>query len=481
MSKPFRSASAVSLVALASMIAGCATPQGPQVRVSGFGGKANGEVGLATRAMVALNANDFATAIDFAERAVEKTPADAGFRTLLGNAYFGAGRFASAEAAYKDALAIYANQPQAMLKLALVEIAQGKQAEAARLLQSADGVLDSANLGLALTLAGHSAEAVELLEAAARGTGADARVRQNLALAYAFSGDWTRARTIAAQDVPADQLDARLQQWMQLTNPAHASDQVAALTGVKPAASDPGQPTRLALLKPDSRQAVAAPAPQPPVVEPAPIVAEAAPQPVEAAPRMVEAAAPQVVEPAPVAHVAEAAVAPQPQPVAPAPPPEDPARVAAAKPEAPAPVIAIAQAAAMAPEAPAIFAALAPKVAAPRPAKRRAAAPAKRAPVQHAALKRGNRDAVMQLGAYGSRERVSVAWERITKRYPALRAYLPMTARFESPKGVFYRLSIQGFDSQREAIARCKLLKSNGGSCFVRGFAGDAPVQIAAR
>ena len=42
------------------------------------------------------------TAIDLAERAVAKTPDDAGFRALLGNAYFAGGRFASAEAAYKD-------------------------------------------------------------------------------------------------------------------------------------------------------------------------------------------------------------------------------------------------------------------------------------------------------------------------------------------------------------------------------------------
>ena len=97
MTKPIRFASAISLVALASAIAACASPQS---RVSsGFGGPAKGEVGLATRALAALNSNDYATAINFAERAVEKTPDDAGFRALLGNAYFAGGRFASAEAA----------------------------------------------------------------------------------------------------------------------------------------------------------------------------------------------------------------------------------------------------------------------------------------------------------------------------------------------------------------------------------------------
>src|SRR5205085_10719846 len=126
MAKSFRSASAASLAALASMIAGCATNGSHPMNVSssGFGGRANGEIGLATRAMAALQAKDYVNAIQYAERAVEKTPDDAGFRTLLGNAYFGAGRFASAEAAYKDALAIYSVQPQTVLKLAFAQIAQ---------------------------------------------------------------------------------------------------------------------------------------------------------------------------------------------------------------------------------------------------------------------------------------------------------------------------------------------------------------------
>src|SRR5689334_20481433 len=116
MNTPLRFGSAVSAIALASMLAGCATPQ-----KTSFGGKDLSEnVGLATRAMLALNSNHIPAAIDFAERAVAQNPADAGFRALLGNAYLAGGRFVSAEAAYKDALAIYSNQPQVILKLALV-------------------------------------------------------------------------------------------------------------------------------------------------------------------------------------------------------------------------------------------------------------------------------------------------------------------------------------------------------------------------
>ena len=298
MTKPIRFASAISLVALASAIAACASPQS---RVSsGFGGPAKGEVGLATRALAALNANDYATAISFAERAVEKTPDDAGFRALLGNAYFAGGRFASAEAAFKDSLSIYSNQPQVVLKLALVQIAQGKNDEAANFLAAGNNVLDPADYGLALALAGRPADAIAVLNPAARQTGADARVRQNLALAYALAGDWTQSRTIAGQDVPGDKLDARMHQWMQMAKPAHASDQVAALTGVTPAASDPGQPVRLALHKTDTRLAAVSPAATPvaqPVVEAAP----AAPPPVA-----------QVYEPQPMpVRVAQAAIAPE--------------------------------------------------------------------------------------------------------------------------------------------------------------------------
>jgi D-alanyl-D-alanine carboxypeptidase len=87
----------------------------------------------------------------------------------------------------------------------------------------------------------------------------------------------------------------------------------------------------------------------------------------------------------------------------------------------------------------------------------------------------------MQLGAYRSPQYVNAAWNTLTQRYPALRAYLPMRARFDSPKGTFWRLSVQGFGNEREAIARCQLLRSHGGNCFVRNLAGDAPVQIAMR
>jgi cell division septation protein DedD len=56
-----------------------------------------------------------------------------------------------------------------------------------------------------------------------------------------------------------------------------------------------------------------------------------------------------------------------------------------------------------------------------------------------------------------------------------------MSARFNSPKGLVYRLSVRGFSNAEEAKDLCVSLKRAGGSCFVRTVAGDVPVRIASR
>jgi len=448
MARALRFGSTLSFIALASLTAGCATPQS-HVRTAGFGGKANGEVGLATRALAALNSNNVPAAIQFAEQAVEKTPNDAGFRALLGSAYFAGGRFKSAEAAYKDALSIYSNQPQVVLKLALVEIAQVKNAEALSYLEAGRDVLDPADYGLAVALAGQPERAIDVLQAAARGENADARVRQNLALAYALAGDWTNAKTVAAQDVPGDQLDARIHQWMQMATPGNQSTAVASLIGVTPAAVDPGQPVRLALNKTDTRMAqAAAPVPTP------------APAPARAPQQVAEAVAP----PAPVA-------------VAPAPPPVEFAAAAPA-PE-PMPFVNLPKKPAKAKTATA--SAKKPSAAPVKTAEIRRASTAKKgAPVRTAAMS-GHSSAVVQLGAYINARSVLTAWNIKARKFHSLVSYTPMSARFASSKGTFYRLSVKGFGSVNEAVALCSSLRHSGGSCFVRNVAGDTPVQIASR
>src|SRR4051812_20891306 len=229
MNQPLRSSSAASLAVIASFLAGCAAPQTVSGGITDFGNGKVGEVGLATRALEALNSNKVPQAIQLSEQAVAKSPTDAGFRALLGNAYFAGGRFRSAEAAYTDSLTIYPNQAQVMLKLALVQIALGKKNQAIATLNDARPALGESNYGLAMTLAGRTADAIRVLEPVARDANADATVRQNLALAYAFAGNWDNARAIAAQDVPAGRIDARIHQWMQLTSPKSPAEQVASL------------------------------------------------------------------------------------------------------------------------------------------------------------------------------------------------------------------------------------------------------------
>jgi D-alanyl-D-alanine carboxypeptidase len=457
MTKSLRFRPALSAIAMASVIAGCAAPQFGARSASNFGGKVDkANIGVATRALMALNASDYPTAVKFAEQAVENSPSDAGFRALLGNAYFASGRFASAESAFRDSLALINNQPQVILKLALVEIAQGRHAEALQFLSSARNQLDPADYGLAVALAGQPQEAVNVLEPAARQAGADARVRQNLALSYALTGDWDSARVIAGQDVPANLVDARIQQWMTFSKPAAASDQVAALTGYRPVAGDPGQPTRLALRTANTRTAEAAPA-----VEQQP-VAEVAPQRLPVAEQ----------DPAPQFAEVVAAPAPAPAPAAPAPAPVP----------SPEPVsVVIAAAAAAAPDAPSAFAAMAAFTHKAQLKKSANATP--RALVRRASLPRanGNSTAVLQLGAYGSPQRVAAAWSTAARRYSVLRAYSPMSARFNSPKGLVYRLSVHGFGNPEQAKDLCISLRRAGGSCFVRTVAGDVPVRLASR
>ncbi|MBA2770715.1 MAG: SPOR domain-containing protein, partial [Sphingomonas sp.] len=265
-----------------------------------------------------------------------------------------------------------------------------------------------------------------------------------------------------AQDVPPDQLDSRIQQWMKMATPTRPSDQVAALTGITPAA-DPGQPVHLALNKaqPPPRMAQTVPVPRP-------VVAAAPP-----------AAAVQYAEPEPVRYI-------EPRPrVAP---------VVAEMPPAPAPqmpTVAEAVRAEPAPEAEPQVAQVLLQPAAqpaasvePMPTRfeaKSAVADFIPAEVRKPALATGRSGSVVQLGAYGSPRRVAVAWNEFARSYEALNRYTPVSMRFSSPKGIVYRLSVKGFASASEAQQLCGSLQRKGKNCFVRRVAGDAPVQFASR
>jgi Flp pilus assembly protein TadD len=471
MSRPKRFAPAISTLAIAAMLTGCAVGQEGRQAFASRAGAPN--LGLALQAQASLSSGQFAQAVTLAEQAVAAKPNDSELRALLGNCYFAAGRFASAEQAYRDSLSLMPAQPKLVLKLALVEIAQGRDADALAALDAARTALDPADYGLAIALAGRPSEAVNLLDQVARAPGADARIRQNLALAYGLSGDWAMAKTVAAQDVAPEQLDGRIQQWMAVATPARPSDQVAMLTGVHPSA-DPGQPQALALTSSPAGVRLAqllpktAPAPVQPTSMPQQVASvPATPPPAlpDPEPAVAEANSVEIPPPAVVAQAARSLLTPSPvaQPL-----PQDDV----AQPEAP---MVQAVAPQPLPEAPTRFDTPV------EPAKYIAITDTVRRAAKDDRRSDGRSSSVVQLGAYSSADRVSVAWQTLAKRYPALGDYTPMRARYTGAKGTVWRLSIKGFTNQQEAIARCEQLQSRGGKCFVRRVAGDSPVQFASR
>jgi len=391
----------------------------------------------ADQAIAALKQRQQADAVRFAERAVLFNPADADNRALLGQAYLQAGRFSSAETAFSDALRLAPEHGRAALGLGLVQVALGKSDQALLTLASARGRVPDADLGLALSLAGDHAGGIALLEPTARAADATAKTRQNLALAYALAGRWSDAHVTAAQDVPANQLAQRMTEWAQFVRPSGTNQQLAKILNVKPVI-DHGMPTELALLEtkpaaPASTQLAAAEPIPAPVANPV--------EPIQAPAPVVEASVPQ----------------PQIQPV------EVPqsAPLLTAKPAKPYLVTA---AAAIQTPNPAYVKPLAVK---------RAAAPR---------VASGG-SFVVQLGAFSSQSRLEKGWSGFVSKASWLKGYAPVSTTFKNPDDgrALYRLAISGFTTRIEAVNFCRKVRERGGICFVRGRAGDAPVQWAKR
>jgi Flp pilus assembly protein TadD len=456
---------AVSVIAIGATMVAC-KPAANASRPASAAAKAlTSEAGAAAafaKAQAAVKAGALETALDHAETAVELSPRDLGYRMLLADLYLKDGRFKSAETTFEDVLTLDPSNVRAGLSVALTRIALGRQGGAIAQLDEMQSA-PPADLGLAYALAGEHGRAIEILELAARSGEASARVRQNLALAYALSGDWQKARTTAAQDVSADQLGARMEQWAKIAQPRESWDQVAALLGVSPKADD-GQPLRLALGSQADGTAFAAAAP----VDPIPAAAAAA------APIRQAAIGGPAVEAAPEASLAEAPAAPMPAWVS-----AEPAAAHSAPPAPDAeeaetrPVYAAAVESLITPQAP-VLKATAPIVPiAPNFGHARA----KAKPAIRAA---GAGRFAVQLGAFTSATAVERAWASAYKRY-GFTSLTPLSTTVKLPRGTFHRLSVAGFASHADAARVCQTVKAKGGACFVRTVAGDAPVQWASR
>ncbi len=419
---------------------------------------------LADQARKALADHDTVKAIAAAERAVAGAPHDAGYRALLGQAYLLDGRFLSAEMALRDALALSPDQPKAVVRLALAQIGRNNQAGAHETLAAAPVDTPPADLGLAFALSGDTQAAIALLDAAARSPGADARVRQNLALAYALDGRWAEARATAAQDLPANELNTQLVRWAQIANSRAGWQPIAALLNVKPKLIDAGQPAQLALA-PESAPAATAVAAGAPVEAPA--VAAAAPAAVAVnLPAPAKAAAPVVetvaAQPAPVLATAEVA---------------DSLATVPTTELMPSSSTVLAEAV-----APAGDPAVSPIT---RVSPVNATLATTRTVANHIAEVLQAESAqggwVVQLGAYSSAARIEAGWQGAVHQYRPLDGYVPASAAYEMQSATLHRLSIAGFPTRAAARSVCLAIKERGADCFIRTAAGDAPLQWALR
>jgi Flp pilus assembly protein TadD len=433
----------LSAIALAGTLAGVAT----QVSGMAFASardesraeqKAASEAGKAQKA---LGKGQVAMAIVHAEAAVGLRPQVASFRVLLGTSYLKAGRFDSARQSYADAVALEPGNGKAALNLALTQIATGDWGGARKTLDAHSDTISASDRGLAMALAGDPNSAIELLSAAVRSPGADAKTRQNLALSYALAGRWQEAKTMVAVDVSPEEVDQRIMQWAAFARPKSAYDQVASLLGVTPV-QDPGQPVALALNSTGPAMAEKA-------AEPA---AAGASENAAVATQDAAAPAPAPVPEASVAVAAPAAAAPAPVAAAPAPafsnvvfgPRQEvvqrlPVMAVATKGRSPAPV---------------------------------GTTTPIRAVSQVSARPAAKGNYVVQLGAFESAGVAKDAWGRATRRDASFTAHTPVGMNFSSQGGKFYRLSVGGL-ARADAVALCSSFKAKGGTCFVRLAAGD--------
>lgn len=412
---------------------------------------------VAAEVRKALSGGQVEKAIAKGELLVAANPRQPGYRALLGQAYLRAGRFESAAQSLDDAMKLGDNTARTALSLALAWAGTGRSREAVAVLEDWRDAIPAADLGLAYALAGESNRGVALLSEALRDGDGTPKLRQNLAYAFALDGRWREARLMAAQDVPADKLDARISGWARSARAEDGRQRIASLIGA-PVRADGGMPVQLALDTTPQQQQLAAEA--------------------SAASRPVPMAATAGELPAVGGSPAELA---QYTPVS-AP------SVAVAPPAVPAmrfvenPVVQ------------AIPAALPgwKPVQSVRIARTTAAAPQPRRTAA-AALSKGSSHAI-QLGAFSSEQGARRAWGHYAGRNPELRnfkmAIAPATVRGKT----LWRLAAGGLDGNG-AGGLCAKVKARGGVCFAYATTGRpangpalaatvrplAPVMVSAR
>lgn len=450
-SKGRKIAFALTTALAGATLAGCTAKVAPEAGYS------------AAKASAAIESGHADKAVQHAEAAVLAAPRDASGRALLGLAYLESGRFLSAATTLGEAIELGDISQRTLISYALAETASGRGDVALSFLDQWEGVLDPADFGLAVALAGRPSHGVHVLGNALRSGQNSVKVRQNLAYAFALQGDWRSARLMASQDVPANKVGDRLGEWAGLVAPEMYQRRIAQLLGV-PVAQDPGQPAQLALANHPSLDMLAS---------------EAATQ--LAAARKLDSAAPAFT------------------PAGELPPVGDAGSDYADAGDAALADAGLAPAPAKADAKPAlgvqfVSREVTQKVASHTPRTASAAPRAdtqapKTTPTPRQAAKgfvREDGDYRVQLGSYFSMSDASAAWKVFQKRHPELANADPVISKARVKGKIYYRVAAGGY-AKSSAQALCSAVKSKGGGCIAysasRPLVGtiDNNVRLASR
>lgn len=405
----------------------------------------------AAAAQAALSSGQVDKAIRLAEALVAASPREASYRALLAHAYLKAGRFQSAAVTFDDAMELGDNAGKTALGLALAYAAEGRNRDAVAILDDWRDAIPVADLGLALALAGEPTRGSAVLADALRNGENTPKLRQNLAYSYALDGRWREARIMMSQDIPADQIDARISDWAAKTRPEDYHLRVAGLLNA-PVRSDPGQPTRLAL---NSN----------PVTEQLAVQSTAA----EATPPLATAAAPGTELPPLAADKPSAVLASYAPVTAPAAPtPNRFARAFAEPAAAPVPVqpaYAGARSFVSQPviqpiparqvRAPRAVAVAAPDGARPRRVAYSAPVPTS-APGTH----------MIQLGSFFTQQGARRAWGIYAAKNPELRNFRMTITQAQVRGKTYFRVAAAGINGGQHARGLCGTVKARGLTCF---------------
>ena len=383
----------------------------------------------AEHAETALLKGKASKAVEYAEAAVLAAPRDANTRTLLGNAYLEDGRFASAATTFAEAIELGDTAPRTIISYALSQIAIGDQAGALGTLQQFDSMLDPADFGLAVALAGRPDHGANVLSNALRSGQNTPKVRQNLAYAYALQGNWRAARVMVSEDVPANEVGDRISQWAAMIQPEAFMTRIASLIGVRPQA-DPGQPQMLALANHPSVDMLAAAEMEEPV-------ASAAQRDFAFASELPPVGSASVNMDRADASLADAGLVPTAGGI----------RFVSNE---------VVQAMPVADSKPAVS------------RMKQSTAPA--------SLARGG-DYNVQLGSYFSMSDANEAWKQFRKRYPELGDAERVITKARVNGKIYYRVAAAGF-AKASAQSMCNNVKGKGGGCIAYASSRPLPGAI---